>query len=232
MSNTSIKNNNFINSLYFSIRENLFPIIVYLVAVLILGVATIHVGVNTINLSDKIDGTNETIVVQYKTLQQESINNYNLLLTNSQNHPNQLININELDESYKVNDIEKHYNSPKTWQSGYDCGWSAQCSVKKEPYKKYVSKINNLLKTTNNKLIENLKKVNYAISKRTKINYDSLKITNNNFVNSRLQPIINEYEEDYSSEVKQAKSHVFHPFIFVMFFITFILGLTIFRDMP
>lgn len=228
MSNTSIRNNSFINSLYFSIRENLLPIIVYLVAVLILGVATIHVGVNTINLSDKIDGTNETIITQYKTLQQESINNYNLLLTNSQNHPDQLININELDESYKVDDIEKHYNSPKTVR----CGWSVQCSVKKEPYKKYVSKINNLLKTTNNKLIDNLKKVNYAISKRGKIDYDSLKITNNNFVNSKLQPIISEYNEDYSNEVKTAKSHVFYPFIFVLFFITSILGLTIFSDMP
>lgn len=169
-------------------------------------------------MPDKPDNV-KIMTNQYKNLQQESIDAYNLLLTNSQNHPDQLIDINKFSESYKINNIEE-YSNKHTGRISCDCQSSTE----------YVTKLNNLLTATNNKLKSNLKKVNNAISRTIKVDYDSLKITDNSTINAKLQSITDKYVKDYKNDMKWQKSTAFLPFWAITCFILAMWGMFVLVD--
>lgn len=221
MSKISTENNSdksFISRLGNVIEKNASSTTVFAILLLIGGGILLWLGISTSNMPDKPDDT-KIIANQYKTLQQESIDNYNLLLTNSQNHPDQLININEFDKSYKINNIEEYYNEHNTSQVDCDCDNSTT---------EYATKLNNLLTATNNKLITNLKKVNNAISRGVKVDYDSLKITDNSTINAKLKPIMDKYVKDWSSAMRTRKSIAFLPFLVVVCFIFLMWSMCVF----
>lgn len=222
MSKISAKNNSksFFSRLGNAIKENLFATTVLGILWLIGGGFFLGVGIFTNNMPDKPSDI-KIMTSQYKTLQQESINDYNLLLTNSQNHPDQLININELGESYKINNIEEYYGKHNT-----DGRISCDCHSSTE----YVTRLNNLLTTTNNKLITNLKKVNNAISRSVKVDYDSLKITDNSIIDAKLQSITDKYVKDYKNDMRWLKFTAFWPFWVITCFIFLLWSMFVIDD--
>ena len=210
MSKISTENNlnkDFFSRLGNAVKENLSLTIVLGILLLIGGGFSLCAGIFINNMPEKPDNI-KIMTSQYKNLQQESIDNYNLLLTNSQNHPDQLIDINKFSESYKINNIEE-YSNKHTGRISCDCQSSTE----------YATKLNNLLTTTNNKLKSNLKKVNNAISRTIKVDYDSLKITNNDITDAKLQSITDKYVKDYKNDMKWQKSTAFLPFWAITCFI-------------
>lgn len=214
MSKTSTKNNNLINRIKNNVVRHNIPIVV-LFACIVVGIIFCAV------VADYPCKPDYTMVDQYKTLQQQSVDNYNFLLAKSQKNNGELINISELDESYKINNIEEYYNSQHaTSVNENDCncknGRNRRKRAKWPPeYKESITKLNNLLTTTNNRLKSNLKKVNNAITHNVKVDYDSLKVTSKD-IDAKLKPIVDKYNKDWQAGVTGEK---ISTYVIIAFFI-------------
>lgn len=202
MSKTNIKNNNLINRVKNNVIRHNIPIAV-LFAGIIVGIIICALVASCPCKPDY------TMIDQYKTLQHQSVDDYNFLLAKSQKNNGELINIDELGESYKVNNIEEYYNSQHVTsvdENNCDCknGRNHKKRGKPKEYKETIIKLNNLLTTTNNRLKSNLKKVNNAITNNVKVDYNSLKVTNKD-INAKLKPVVDKYNEDWQAGVTQEK---------------------------
>lgn len=214
MSETSIKHNNLINRIKNNVVRHNIPIVV-LFAGIIVGIIFCAV------VTDYPCKPDYTMVDQYKTLQQQSVDDYNFLLAKSQKNNGELINIDELGESYKVNNIEEYYNSQHVTsvdENNCNCknGRNRRKRAKWPPeYKESITKLNNLLTTTNNRLKSNLKKVNNAITHNVKVYYDSLKVTSKD-IDAKLKPIVDKYNKDWQAGVTGEK---ISTYVIIAFFI-------------
>ena len=160
------------------------------------------------------------MVDQYKTLQHQSVDDYNFLLAKSQKNNGELINIDELGESYKVNNVEEYYNSQHATsveENNCNCknGRNRRKRSKPAEYKETIVKLNNLLTVTNNRLKSNLKKVNNAIINNVKVDYNSLKVTNKD-IDAKLKPIVDKYNEDWQAGITGEK---ISTYVIIGFFI-------------
>lgn len=218
MSKTNVKNNNLIDRIKNNVIRHNIPIVV-LFAGIIVGIIFCAV------VTDYPCKPDYTMVDQYKTLQQQSVDDYNFLLAKSQKNNGELINIDELGESYKVNNIEEYYNSQHITnvdENNCNCknGRNRKKRGKPAEYKETIIKLNNLLTTTNNRLESNLKKVNNAIINNVRVNYNSLKVTNKD-INAKLKPIVDKYNEDWQTGVTQEK---IFTYVIIGFFIMLGIG--------
>lgn len=218
MSKTNVKNNNLIDRVKNNVIRHNIPIVVLF--------ASIIVGIIVCTLVASCPcKPNYTMVDQYKTLQQQSVGDYNFLLAKSQKNNGELINIDELGESYKVNNVEEYYNSQHATsvdENNCDCknGRNRKKRGRPTEYKELITKLNNLLTTTNNRLKSNLKKVNNAIINNVKVDYNSLKITNKE-IDAKLKPIVDKYSEDWRIAVAQEKIGLY---VIIAFFIMLGIG--------
>lgn len=218
MSKTNIKNNNLIDKIKNNVIRHNIPI-----AVLFAGII---VGIIVCTLVASCPcKPNYTMVDQYKTLQQQSVDDYNFLLAKSQKNNGELINIDELGESYKVNNVEEYYNSQHATsveENNCNCknGRNRKKRGRPTEYKELITKLNNLLIATNNRLKSNLKKVNNAIINNVKVDYNSLKITNKE-IDAKLKPIVDKYSEDWRIAVTQEKIGLY---VIIGFFIMLGIG--------
>lgn len=218
MSKTNVKNNNLIDRVKNNVIRHNIPIVVLF--------AGIIVGIIVCTLVASCPcKPNYTMVDQYKTLQQQSVGDYNFLLAKSQKNNGELINIDELGESYKVNNVEEYYNSQHATsvdENNCDCknGRNRKKRGRPTEYKELITKLNNLLTTTNNRLKSNLKKVNNAIINNVKVDYNSLKITNKE-IDAKLKPIVDKYSEDWRIAVAQEKIGLY---VIIAFFIMLGIG--------
>lgn len=202
MSKTNVKNNSLIDKINNNVIRHNIPIGV-LFAGIIVGIIICALVASCPCKPDY------TMVDQYKTLQHQSVDDYNFLLAKSQKNNGELINIDELGESYKINNIEEYYNSQHaTSEDENDCncknGRNRKRRSKPKEYKEIITKLNNLLTTTNNRLESNLKKVNNAIINNVKVDYNSLKVTNKD-IDAKLKPAVDKYNEDWQARVTQEK---------------------------
>lgn len=127
----------------------------------------------------KNENLNYTVFNQYKSLKQKSVDNYNQLLADSQNSgkPVSLSNFNNVSEA----DIESYLTKGR---GGFILRFYGS---------DLVTKLSNLIENNNNKLSNRLVNVNNAIKNNQSVDYDSLKVVNNN---SELKPIIADYVKD------------------------------------
>lgn len=88
-----------------------------------------------------------------------------------------------------VEKLDTHHNRIR---SNYDA----------ETDKTLVKELNQRLDYQNKTLIAKLKKNNTAIKNNIKVDYNSLKITNNIKDDNEVKPLIQEYVENYQSEDK------------------------------
>ena len=202
MSKTNVKNNNLIDKIKNNVIRHNIPIAVLF--------ASIIVGIIVCTLVASCPCKPDyTMADQYKTLQQQSVDDYNFLLAKSQKNNGELINIDELGESYKVNNVEEYYNSQHVTsveENNCNCknGRNRKKRGRPTEYKELITKLNNLLIATNNRLKSNLKKVNNAIINNVKVDYNSLKVTNKD-INAKLKPFVDKYNEDWRIAVAQEK---------------------------
>lgn len=213
MSKTNVKNNNLIDRINRNVVRHNIPIVV-LFAGIIVGIIICALVANCPCKPDY------TMVNQYKTLQQKSVDDYNFLLAKSQKNNGELINIDELGESYKVNNVEEYYNSQHDTsvdENNCNCknGRNRKKRGKPAEYKETIIKLNNLLTTTNNRLESNLKKVNNAITHNVKVDYDSLKVTSKD-IDAKLKPIVDKYNKDWQAGVTGEK---ISTYVIIAFFI-------------
>lgn len=213
MSKTNVKNNNLIDRINRNVVRHNIPIVV-LFAGIIVGIIICALVANCPCKPDY------TMVNQYKTLQQKSVDDYNFLLAKSQKNNGELINIDELGESYKVNNVEEYYNSQHVTsvdENNCNCknGRNRRKLSKPAEYKETTTKLNNLLTTTNNRLKSNLKKVNNAITHNVKVDYDSLKVTSKD-IDAKLKPIVDKYNKDWQAGVTGEK---ISTYVIIAFFI-------------
>lgn len=202
MSKTNVKNNSLIDKINNNVIRHNIPIVV-LFAGIIVGIIICALVASCPCKPDY------TMVDQYKTLQHQSVDDYNFLLAKSQKNNGELINIDELGESYKINNIEEYYNSQHATsveENNCDCknGRKRRKLSKPAEYKETIIKLNNLLITTNNRLESNLKKVNNAIINNVKVDYNSLKVTSKD-IDAKLKPVVDKYNEDWQARVTQEK---------------------------
>lgn len=202
MSKTNVENNSLIDKINNNVIRHNIPIVV-LFAGIIVGIIICALVASCPCKPDY------TMVDQYKTLQHQSVDDYNFLLAKSQKNNGELINIDELGESYKVNNVEEYYNSQHATsvdENNCDCknGRNRRKRGKPKEYKETIIKLNNLLTTTNNRLKSNLKKVNNAIINNVKVDYNSLKITNKD-IDAKLKPVVDKYNEDWQAAVTGEK---------------------------
>lgn len=203
MSKINVKNNNLIDKVKNNVIRHNIPIGV-LFAGIIVGIIICALVASCPCKPDY------KMVNQYKTLQQQSVDDYNFLLAKSQKNNGELINIDELGVSYKVNNIEEYYNSQHNITSDDEnrcnCknGHKRRKLSKPTEYKETITKLNNLLTTTNDRLKSNLKKVNNAIINNVKVDYNSLKVTNKD-IDAKLKPVVDKYNEDWQARVTQEK---------------------------
>lgn len=137
------------------------------------------------------------IVKQYKNLHKNSTSEYNRILTNYQRN-GVLITP---DNFYST-----HQTTLEDCKTNMDyCGDNS-----------LIEKLNKDLIEHNNKLVDKIKKVNNAISNNMKINYSSLKISDN-IDNNWLKSIIKQHVENCKNQLKTI-SHIC-KFILVFVFV-------------
>lgn len=145
------------------------------------------------------------IVKQYKNLHKNSTNEYNRILTNYQRN-GALIT------------PDNFYSTHQTTLE--DCKTNRDyCSDNS-----LIEKLNKNLIEYNNKLVDKIKKVNNAISNNMKINYNSLKISDN-INNSWLKSIIKQHVENCKNQLKTISNgcKFILVFVFVVGFLSSIL---------
>lgn len=158
---------------------------------LLLGVFVLCVGfakpVNAAALNsddNNFKRPSNSIINEYKTSRQTLVNNYNSLLTDAQKS-GKPININDFSNNDEIS-FENSCGNGDISESG----------------KEFCKKLHKRLVNSREMLTDKLKNVNNDMSNNIKIDYDSLKITNNIKDDNEVRPLIQEYVENYQSEDK------------------------------
>jgi hypothetical protein len=139
-----------------------------------------------------------SIVDQYKAIRQQTIDEYNTLL-----------DVQKLGTVVNVGKLEAYYNKYKKFEIDYS-GWDA---------KPLAIKLRQRLDYQNKMLIINVNKINTAIKNNTKVDYNSLKITNNIKDDNEIKPIINQCAKDVWQELKSLRKIMVGFYVFAISFI-------------
>lgn len=142
------------------------------------------------------------IINEYKNSRQTLVNNYNNLLSDAK-RSGKPININDFSNNDEIS-FENY------------CGNDGVSKVGKAFCKKLHKRLVNNRET----LTDKLKNVNNDISNKVKIDYNSLKITNNIKDDNEVRPLIQEYVKNYQLAGKNDAICLLS--IFVVFFIAVI----------
>lgn len=139
-----------------------------------------------------------SIVNQYKTLRQQTIDEYNTLL-----------DVQKSGTVVNVGKLEAYYNKYKEFEIDY-AGWYS------EPLGK---KLHQRLDWQNKTLIINVNKINTAIKNNMKVDYNSLKITDSTKDDNEIKPIINQCAKDAWQELKSLRKIIVGFYICAISFI-------------
>lgn len=159
----------------FSVKELIQ--IASLILAILLGII---VG-NMVYNNPKDIGIDYSIVDEYKTLRQQTIDEYNALL-----------DVQKSGTVVNVGKLEAYYNKYKKFESDYAVGDSGPLG------KKLCQRLDQQNKT----LIININKINTAIKNNTKVDYNSLKITDSTKDDNEIKPIIIQHAKDAWQELK------------------------------
>lgn len=125
-----------------------------------------------------------SIINEYKNSRQTLVNNYNSLLTDAQKS-GKPINVNDFSNNDEIS-FENSCGNGNISESG----------------KEFCKKLHKRLVNNREMLTDKLKNVNNDMSNNIKIDYDSLKITNNIKDDNEVRPLIQEYVKNYQTEDK------------------------------
>ena len=142
------------------------------------------------------------IINEYKTSRQTLVNNYNNLLLDAK-RSGKPINTNDFINNDEIS-FENYCDNDKVSKVG----------------KVFCKKLHKRLVNNRETLTDKLKNVNNDMSNNVKIDYNSLKITNNIKDDNEVRPLIQEYVKNYQSTGKNDAICLLS--IFVAFFIAVI----------
>lgn len=168
--------------------------IVSLILALLLGIT---VG-NMVYNNPKDIEIDYSIVNQYKTIRQQTIDEYNALL-----------DVQKSGTVVNVGKLEAYYNKYKKFETDYAGRWSKPLAVK----------LHQRLDQQNKTLIININKINTAIKNNTKVDYNSLKITDSTKDDNEIKPIINKCAKDVWQELKSLRKIMLGFYVFAISFI-------------
>lgn len=142
------------------------------------------------------------IINEYKTSRQTLVNNYNNLLSDAK-RSGKPININDFSNNDEIS-FENYCGNDRVSKVG----------------KAFCKKLHKRLVNNRETLTDKLKNVNNDMSNNVKIDYNSLKITNNIKDDNEVRPLIQEYVKNYQLAGKNDAICLLS--IFVAFFIAVI----------
>ena len=139
-----------------------------------------------------------SIVNQYKTIRQQTIDEYNTLL-----------DVQKSGTVVNVGKLEAYYNKYKKFEIDYADRWSEPLAVR----------LHQRLDQQNKTLIININKINTAIKNNIKVDYNSLKITDSTKDDNEIKPIINKCAKDVWQELKSLRKIMLGFYVFAISFI-------------
>lgn len=153
---------------------------------------------NMIYNNPKDIGIDYSIVDEYKTLRQQTVDEYNTLL-----------DVQKSGTVVNIGKLEAYYNKYKSFEIDYSSSDA----------KPLATKLRQRLDHQNKTLIININKINTAIKNNTKVDYNSLKITDSTKDNNEIKPIINKCAKDVWQELKSFRKTMVGFYVFAISFI-------------